>query len=128
MSTSGGSALPLRLIGPRGPDAAGSGSPEAERLARVVLSCGVEPGDLTTSRLIRQVGAREALEAQLVPKPGSSLSDRLREVDPVRQLEQAHTCGIRFLVPGDAEWPVALDDLAQAPRSRGSVAARPASG
>jgi len=119
MSTSGGSAPPLRLIGPRGPDAAGSGSPEAERLARVVLSCGVEPGDLTTSRLIRQVGAREALEAQLVPKPGSSLSDRLREVDPVRQLEQAHKCGIRFLVPGDPEWPVALDDLAHGAEVQG---------
>lgn len=84
---------------------------EVERLARVVLSCAVEPGDLTTSTLIRTEGAEQALQAQLVPKAGSALSDRLREVDPVRQLEQAARCGIRFLVPGDPEWPSPLDDL-----------------
>ncbi len=84
---------------------------EQERLARVVLSCGVEPGDLTTSTLISHEGAQGALEAQLVPKPGSRLSERLREIDPVRQLDQASRCGIRFLVPGDPEWPTALDDL-----------------
>ena len=84
---------------------------EADRLARVVLSCAVEPGDLTTSSLIRQLGAPRALEAQLVPKPGSGLADRLAEIDPVRRLEQADRCGIRFLVPGDPEWPPGLDDL-----------------
>lgn len=84
---------------------------EAERLARVVLSCGVEPGDLTSSMLIRTEGAEQALAAQLVPKAGSGLSDRLREIDPARQLEQAAKCGIRFLVPGDPEWPTALEDL-----------------
>lgn len=85
--------------------------PEADRLARVVLSCGVEPGDGTTSSLVRQLGARGALEEQLVPKPGSGLAERLRSVDPARQLEQADRCGIRFLVPGDPEWPPGLDDL-----------------
>ncbi len=85
--------------------------PEAERLARVALSCAVEPGDRTTSSLVRQLGPRQALTAQLEPKPGSELAQRLREVDPVRQLEQADRCGIRFLVPGDPEWPAGLDDL-----------------
>ncbi|WP_207081982.1 DNA-processing protein DprA [Nocardioides sp. S5] len=84
---------------------------EDDRLARVVLSCGVEPGDRTTSSLVRQLGARRALEVQLVPKPGSGLAERLSVVDPARQLEQAARCGIRFLVPGDPEWPVGLDDL-----------------
>lgn len=88
-----------------------SSPPEAERLARVVLSCGAEPGDPTTATLVRQEGAVAALAAQLEPKPGSTLAERLREVDPVRQLEQAARCGIRFLVPGDPEWPTALDDL-----------------
>lgn len=85
--------------------------PQAERLARVALSCGVEPGDGRTSSLIRQIGAEATLERSLEPKPGSGLAERLAEVDPVRQLEQATRCGIRFLVPGDPEWPVALDDL-----------------
>ena len=39
------------------------------------------------------------------------LAQRLAEVDPVRQLDQAARCGIRFLVPGDAEWPTGLDEL-----------------
>nr|WP_253942432.1 DNA-processing protein DprA [Nocardioides sp. zg-1230] len=39
------------------------------------------------------------------------LALRLAEVDAVRQLDQAERCGIRFLVPGDAEWPVGLDQL-----------------
>ena len=82
-----------------------------DRLARVVLSCGVEPGDGTTSSLVRQVGAVEALRQSLVPKPDSGLAERLEEVDPERRLDQAARCGIRFLVPGDPEWPAALDDL-----------------
>lgn len=85
--------------------------PETERLARVVLSCGIEPGDATTSRLIRQVGAEKALRLSLVPKPDSGLAERLEEVDPARQLEQADRCGIRFVVPGDPEWPTSLGQL-----------------
>ena len=84
---------------------------EDDRLARVVLSCGVEPGDGRTSSLVRQIGAVRTLEHSLVPKPGSELARRLAEVDPVRQLEQAARCGIRFLVPGDPEWPTTLDQL-----------------
>jgi DNA processing protein len=84
---------------------------EADRLARVVLSRAVEPGDITTSSLVRQLGPQEAVRAQLAPRKDSGLADRLREVDPVRELEQAERCGIRFLVPGDAEWPAGLDDL-----------------
>ena len=39
---------------------------EADRLARVVLSCGVEPGDMTTSRLVADLGAQRALESELL--------------------------------------------------------------
>lgn len=88
--------------------------PEAERLARVTLSCGVEPGDGTTSALIRQIGAVRALARSLVPKPDSQLAQRLEAVDPLRQLEQADRCGVRFLVPGDPEWPTELDHLDEA--------------
>ncbi|GAA5128907.1 DNA-processing protein DprA [Alloalcanivorax gelatiniphagus] len=84
---------------------------DADRLARVVLSCGVEPGDGTTSSLVRQIGAVETLRRSLVPKPGSGLAGRLEEVDPLRRLDEAARCGIRFLVPGDPEWPSGLDEL-----------------
>ena len=90
---------------------AARGVPEADRLARVVLSCSVEPGDMATSRLVRELGPQRALASQLVPKPGSGLAERLAEVEPARELEMAERMGIRFLVPGDAEWPAGLDDL-----------------
>ncbi len=85
--------------------------PEAERLARVSLSCGVEPGDAKTSALIREVGAEQTLQLSLVRRPDSGLAERLEQIDPGRQLDQAETCGIRFVVPGDPEWPIQLDQL-----------------
>ena len=100
----------LRVVGA----AACGPAPEAERLARVALSCAVEPGDGTTSSLVRQIGARATLRgaASTEREPGSDAGrSASAEVDPVRQLEQAARCGIRFLVPGDAEWPASLDDL-----------------
>lgn len=87
---------------------------EADRLARVTLSCAVEPGDGTTSSLVLQLGAERALEQSLSATDGETgemLARRLAEVDPERQLDQAMRCGIRFLVPGDPEWPTGLDQL-----------------
>jgi DNA processing protein len=84
---------------------------EADRLARVALSRALEPGDVTSASLVRQLGAEGAFQVQLEPKPGSELATRLRAVDPARELEQAARCGIRFVVPGDPEWPPGLDDL-----------------
>ncbi len=94
-------------------------TPDEDRLARVALSCGIEPGDGTTSRLVRELGAVRALGQQLEPKPDSRLHERLADVDPVRQLEQADRCGIRFLVPGDPEWPTELDQLDDAVTDEG---------
>lgn len=84
---------------------------ESERLARVVLSRAAEPGDLTVASLVLQLGAVGAVQAQLEPKADSQLHRRLEEVDPARELEQAQTLGIRFVVPGDPEWPPQLDHL-----------------
>ena len=95
---------PIQPVHPTAP-------PEADRLARVVLSRAVEPGDLTTSRLVRQLGPQRAVRGQLEAKADSNLPERLREVDPERELDQAERCGIRFVVPGDPEWPTGLDDL-----------------
>jgi DNA processing protein len=89
-------------------------APEPERLARAALSCAVEPGDGTTSSLVLQMGAERALERLRSAKPGESgemLALRLAEVDAARQLDQAARMGIRFLVPGDPEWPTGLDQL-----------------
>lgn len=91
---------------------AGTAPLESERLARVALSRAAEPGDPTVASLVLQLGARGAVTVQLEPKGGSELHQRLADVDPARELEQADKLGIRFVIPGDAEWPSQLDDLA----------------
>lgn len=91
---------------------------DAERLARAALSRLVEPGHLPTSRLVAELGAPTVYEALLtrtrVPELSEDLGPRLAEVDPVRELEQAERLGIRFVIPGDPEWPDSLTDLAGA--------------
>lgn len=88
-----------------------SAPPEAERLARVALSRASEPGDLTTASLVEQLGPVGAVDRQLEPKGDSQLHVRLAAVDPAAELERAARLGIRFVVPGDDEWPRQLDDL-----------------
>ncbi len=105
------SDLDVRPAGP-GP---GRSDGDADRLARVTLSCAVEPGDGTTSSLVQQVGAVRALEQSLTSRSDTGVAERLAErlaaVEPERELDQAARCGIRFLVPGDPEWPPGLDRL-----------------
>lgn len=82
-----------------------------EKLARVVLSHACEPGDLTSASLVHQLGGQGAMQAQLSPKADSTLHERIAAVDPERVLREAGEQGIRFVVPGEAEWPSQLDDL-----------------
>ena len=88
---------------------------EAERLARVALNALAEPGDPRFPRLVAQMGARrlyERLAAKLdLDGLSSQTSERLVGLDPAVVLEQAERLRIRFVVPGDPEWPAPLDDL-----------------
>lgn len=115
---------------------------DPERLARVALSRLAEPGDPRLLGLAAELGAVQ-LHALLVgggrvypgaSSPGSSagradgggsddvrqqvatdVAARLAGIHPGRELEQAALLGIRFVVPGDDEWPTQLGDLAHAP-------------
>lgn len=91
---------------------------EVERLARVVLSRVVEPGDTRTTGLVSELGATRVLELLRADDTDhtllTDLESRAAPVDPVRELERADRLGIRFVVPGDPEWPAGLDDLAWA--------------
>lgn len=92
---------------------------EAERLARVVLSRIGEPGDPRLTDLVHELGALKVLASlrdQASDRElGADLAERLESVDPAQELERASAQAIRFVVPGDAEWPAAVDDLAHAP-------------
>lgn len=89
--------------------------PHDERLARVRLSRAAEPGVAT---LCDQVADRGALETIARCEAKAARGEdafawvaRLRTVDPERELERAQRMGIRFVVPGDDEWPRSLEDL-----------------
>ncbi|WEF20071.1 DNA-processing protein DprA [Microbacterium maritypicum] len=93
-----------------------------ERTARMVLSLIVEPDDAVTGRLLGELGALELLRLAerdgVVPGLSNVDAQVWRsqfERSDARTLEQnvveAERAGIGALIPGDKEWPSALDDL-----------------
>ncbi len=89
--------------------------PHEERLARAALNAITEPGDPRVARLVALLGAvelRERLDADTdLAGLRSETAERLAAVHPESLLAEATGQGIRFLVPGDPEWPGRLDDL-----------------
>jgi len=91
---------------------------EDDRLARVALSRLTEPGEPRIAALVAQLGAvrlRQVLSdpAQEAPE-ARDVASRLRGLDPAADLERAERAGLRYIVPGDAEWPTQVDDLMRA--------------
>ncbi|WP_370039114.1 DNA-processing protein DprA [Nocardioides sp.] len=88
---------------------------DADRLARVKLSSAIEPGDLRVTGLVGELGAVKVLDyleaAGEVENHWGTIGRELAHVDPGKVLEQAVDRGIRFVIPGDAEWPDRLAGL-----------------
>ncbi|ANP49756.1 DNA processing protein [Streptomyces griseochromogenes] len=91
-----------------------------ELVGRVFLARVVEPGDEVGGRWLREFGVREVvrrLRGGAEPLPGVSgtrwagLVARAGRAEPERDLRVARAAGMRFVCPGDAEWPRQLDDL-----------------
>ncbi|MEV7066598.1 DNA-processing protein DprA [Streptomyces collinus] len=99
------------------------GEPGGELLARVLLTRVIEPGDEAGGRWVRELGVAEVvrrLGEGGAPLPGASgkrwagMVARAQAARPRRDLEAARDAGVRFVSPGDAEWPGQLDDLGDA--------------
>ncbi len=88
------------------------------RLARVALSRLTEPGEPRIAALVAQLGPvrlREVLSEPDQQRPEArDVAGRLRGLDPAAELERAERLGVRYVVPGDDEWPTQLDDLLNA--------------
>ena len=89
---------------------------DADRLARVKLSSAIEPGDLRVTGLVSELGAGKVLDyleaaGEVENHWGFTIGQELAHVDPGKVLEQAAGRGIRFVIPGDAEWPDQLAGL-----------------
>ncbi|GKQ41227.1 DNA-processing protein DprA [Streptomyces sp. A012304] len=105
------------------PDARDGGEPDEERLARVFLTRVLEPGDEIAGRWLREIGAPEVarrLRGEGKALPGVStrrwagLRARAERAGPEQDLTVARAAGVRFVCPGDTEWPLPLDDLGDA--------------
>lgn len=101
---------------------------DRERVARVALSRLTEPGDPRIAGLTAELGAVElhqALAHERDPGNGvlTDVAERLATMEPERDLEIAARLGIRFVVPGDAEWPAQLDGLGSAGDVQGRTGA-----
>lgn len=87
----------------------------SERLARLTLNLVFEPGDPRAGALADELGAEELLDRLRADRAAADIvtaaGPRLSSVEPERMLERASRLGIRFVVPGDPEWPAPLWDL-----------------
>ncbi|WP_210588112.1 DNA-processing protein DprA [Streptomyces sp. GESEQ-35] len=101
----------------------GDSDPDDELLARAFLTRVIEPGDEVGGRWVRELGAVEVARvlregtAQLVgvtDKRWAGLRARAGAAEPRQDLAVARDAGVRFVSPGDAEWPGQLDDLGDA--------------
>lgn len=81
-----------------------------DREARIALNAVVEPGDIEAARLVRDHGAVDVWKALLKGTP-QRWAARARHFLLEDALRLAHKHAIRFLAPGDAQWPSMLDDL-----------------
>lgn len=97
--------------------------PAGELQARVLLSRVLEPGDEVGGRWLRELGPVEVARRlrdggpQLVgitDKRWAGLLDRAEQAEPERDLAVAQEAGMRFVTPGNGEWPGQLDDLGDA--------------
>jgi len=100
-----------------------SGLHDPERLARVALGRLGEPGDPRLAALVVDLGAARVAEhlrsEQDVTGLATDVAARLRGLDPAGDLERAAREGIRFVCPGDEEWPPRLADLDHAAQLNG---------
>lgn len=97
--------------------------PEEGLLGRILLTRVIEPGDETGGRWVRELGVDTVvrrLREHGEPLPGASakrwagMLARAGRAEPRKDLAVARDAGVRFVVPGSAQWPGQLDDLGDA--------------
>jgi len=82
-----------------------------ERESRMALCSVVEPGNVEVAALVAEHGGAAVWSSLLAPASRSRWAARARAFDlaAVEQATARHR--LRFIIPGDDEWPAALNDL-----------------
>ncbi len=90
------------------------GASGEDRAARAALARLAEPGDPWLGRAVAGIGAPAVLARVLRPRDGEPerlAQYRVRIPSLAADAELTERAGARVVVPGDDEWPAALDDL-----------------
>jgi DNA processing protein len=95
----------------------------SDRAARMALSRIVDVGDPELSAVVEQVGAPATLAGVVEGSFGAPLARRAASADLDSSTRLPAASSIRFVVPGDEEWPDCLADLGrgQAVQRRGGI-------
>lgn len=76
--------------------------------------CALEPfGNLPLHRAVQEFGPVDVWES-LRNRSEGAWARRAQAIDLPGLERETESCGARFVIPGDQEWPARLDDLAQA--------------
>jgi DNA processing protein len=87
---------------------------QEERQARLALSCATDGGDPVVAALVAGVGAVAAWRQVCGGALGEPVAQRAARLSVGVILRLAGAAGIRFVIPGDEEWPDGLADLEHA--------------
>lgn len=95
---------------------------KSDRRARIMLGCAMEGGDLAVADLVQNQGAEGARAKIIEGTLGEPAAERAARVSMEVVERVAKAAEMRFIVPGDDEWPDGLDDLrhAESIQRRGS--------
>lgn len=83
----------------------------SERAARLALSCVVEPATSRVTEQVARFGAEQIWDELRGGHGPEVVTQRAREFQLEPVIARAESAGMRFVVPGDPEWPVGLSDL-----------------
>lgn len=83
----------------------------SERDARLALSCVVEPATPRVAAAVAEFGAEAIWQSLLDRQSDTPLARRARTFRAEPVLNRAAAAGMRFVIPGDPEWPSRLGDL-----------------
>ena len=86
-------------------------SETSDRDARLALASVVEPGSGQLLKEVAQFGPAYVWDFLLRTTKESALAERARRYRPRIMAHDMERLGLRFVVPGDPEWPAGLDDL-----------------
>lgn len=78
----------------------------------MALCCAVEPGSRDLAALVERHGAEAVWRSLLTPTSPSRWTARAHRLDLADVRRATERYRLRFVIPGDDEWPIALGDLA----------------